>query len=359
MDLYNLLLSNYITYDRLYAMSSKALYGERVDKGEINLFIDINSFTKRIWDMQFDFKNTNVITASLINACAHYRNYFWTRHMCKTNIYLVWGWNFKTYFDYPNYNIHFRKRVATKDQSYSASTPLINSMREQLAFICPYLPQIYFIDGDINEVSVMIYSLASTVVKQNIPNIIVSKDIYSYQLVSYRPSTFVYRPKKSYPNNQLVDSSWVVTKSNLYKAFRYSMGYTQQAPDTLSHRDLSLVLSVSGLTKRHVKGLTTFNRACNIVNQASQLAPPNGLDIYSLNVIMSGELGMNTVTQEGLNIVSIYNILDVAVNCRMMQNTTPISISIKASIIDKYDPNGIMDLANKEFDEYPLELGEL
>lgn len=359
MDLYNLLLSNYISYDRLYAMSSKALYGERIDKGEINLFIDLNSFTKRIWDIQFEYKNDNVITASIINACAHYRNYFWTRHMCKTNIYLVWGWNFKTYFDYPNYNIHFRECVRSKDQSFGIPTSLINSMKEQLKFICPYLPQIYFIDGDINEVSVMIYSLATTIVKQNIPNIIVSKDIYSYQLVSYLPSTFVYRPKKAYSNNQLIDSSWVVTKTNIYKAFRYHMGYVQ-TPDNPNYYDLSLVLSLSGLTKRHVRGITTFNRSCKIINQVNQISlPSNKLDIYSLNIMLSEEFKMNTVTQEGLNIISIYNILDVAVSCRMMQNTTPISISIKESIIDKYDPNGIMDLANKEFDEYPLELGEL
>ena len=98
MDLYDMLFQNYITYDRLYAMSSKALYGERVERGEINLFLDLNSFTKRIWYAfpPYEYKNQNVLVASIINACGHYRQYFWTRHMCKTNIYLVWGWNMNT-----------------------------------------------------------------------------------------------------------------------------------------------------------------------------------------------------------------------------------------------------------------------
>ena len=39
-DLYSTLLGNYISYERLYAMTMPALYGDRDQFGEVNFFIN-------------------------------------------------------------------------------------------------------------------------------------------------------------------------------------------------------------------------------------------------------------------------------------------------------------------------------
>ena len=96
-DLYSALLGNYISYERLYAMTMPALYGDRDQFGEVNFFIDLNSYMKRLLDPRpFGMKADNCIVASVINCCAHYRQYFWTRHQVRTNFYIVYGSNTPT-----------------------------------------------------------------------------------------------------------------------------------------------------------------------------------------------------------------------------------------------------------------------
>ena len=362
MDIYSSLLSNYISYDRLYAMSNKALYGERVDKGEINLFLDMQSFVKSLWsNMPYSYKDDTVVTASIINACAHYRNYFWTRHMCRTNIYIVWGENQQPYFPYVNYNAHLLMKIAAiRQMNISPSDRLISSARESLAFICKYLPQIYYVDGGLNEVSATIYNLVTNgMTKQGIPNIILSKDVYSYQLVTNLPSTFVYRPKKKYINNELVDQSWVVTKSNIFKAYRFAMDYASGISADPEWHEFNIVLALSGMTKRHVRGIYSFNRACTVLNKLKESLPPNGqYTIYDVDVILYSTSGMKCATNDGLSVIDLNNILNVVVNAGMMQNS-PDFIKLKEGLIDLYNPQGIMELSDKEFTEYPLELGEL
>ena len=365
MDIYDFLFQNYITYDRLFALSSKALYGERVEKGEINLFMDLNSFTKRLWGSynQFTFKSMNVLVASIINACGHYRQYFWTRHMCKTNIYLVWGWNTSPYQPYLNYNAHFVERVESFKQMGNSVCSLIEAMIEQLKFLCRYLPQVYFVDGGMNEVSVVIYDLVGEIGK-GLPNIVLSKDVYSYQLVSCLPSTFVYRPKKVFNNGVIIDNSWVVTKTNLFKAFRYDMSYAisnakNPIPDP-HYANLGLVLGISGMRKRHVKGFRNFNDACRFLIKLLPEAGDMKCDIYQLDVAIksNGVKSLTSYGDGGRSVIDIYNILSVEVNAAYLLNS-PEWILMKEGLVDLYNPQGIMEIGDKEFVEYPLELGEL
>ena len=358
MDLYNALLQNYISYDTLFALTHRAIYEiDNIDKSEINLFIDLNSYTKQMFNNpHYEYKNANVLTASIINACAHYRNYFWTRHMCKTNIYLVWGWNTSPYFPYPNYNAHYLQKVQTCEAMDDQSIHLISLMKDQLKFLCPYLPQIYFVDGGMNEAAVVIYSLAREY-SRNLPNVILSKDIYAYQLVVALPITFIYRPKKIFMDNIMHDSSWVVMKKNLFKAYRHEMHYAQSnenkpIPDVY-FANLSLVHSLSGMTKRHVKGICSFNQACRELIRLLPEAAEMKCDVYQLEVAMQ-----QSRKYPLYNPSMIFPVLDIESNANAMIQT-PDWITMKEGITDLYNPQGVMEISDKEFAEYPLELGEL
>ena len=343
MDVYGLLFRNYITYDRLYAMSMKVLHDSSFEDGKktINLYIDLNSFISILFRTPvLEYKDLTVLTASILNACGHYRSYFWTRHMCMTNIYLVWGCNSNPYMSDPNYNYHFLNALLTREDVRR----LIDAMKEQLAFLCPYIPQVYFIDGGVNEVGAVIYTLANDFVRKNIPNVILSKDVYCYQLVSILPSTFVYHPKKVMQDNASADVSWVVTKTNLYTAYRHAMGYSQTKvnPDS---SDFNLVLSMSGMVKRHVKGKMTFNNACKRLMEFKEQFP-SGITVGMLELSYGG----------GTSFVNTINLISPLAAYGFIKQS-PIYIGFSSSLVDRV--GNLREIADKEFTEYPLELGEL
>ena len=358
-DLYNTLLGNYISYERLYAMTIPTLYGDRKEAIEVNIFIDLNSFFKRLWDPRgYSYKADNVLAASAINACSHYRNYFWTRHMIKSNIYLVWGHNMPSHLSV-SYNAHYRERVASASELRGAQE-LLNTNLKALEFLCPYLPQVYFINGDENEVAAIIYTLASN---STIPNIVLTKDVYAYQLVAYCPNTFIYRPKKRYIDQVgLVDESWVVMKKNLYKAMKYEMDYKITA-DAPSHvRYLEYVLALSGLRARHVKGVMTFNRACSTVMSLEEDRPDGLQDIHNFEYTLLFDTPTRCrglgVGQPG-DLVERRNILHVVNTAEILQKTPKYLSMMQNGIQNLYNPQAVMDISNQEFVDYPLELMEL
>lgn len=359
MDLYSRFLNNYIPYDRLFVMTRGA-FGDRIDRGEINLYIDLHSYLNRLWDnVNYEYKNDNVLAASIINACAHYRNYFWSRHMCKTNIYLVWGWNTNPYAQYPGYNKHHLDAI----QAGCTLTPWKDQMlaytKDQLKFLCQYLPQIYFVDGGQNEVAVTIYSLASNgLVKTHLPDVIISKDVYAYQLVAGLPFTFVYHPKSKFMDSHPMNISWVVTKANLFKAYRYAMGYKTEGELILNPTNLRVVLGLSGMVKRHIKGLMSFNQACKQVARVLPEAAERQIDIYQLETALEMNNLPVVSPSDGLSIIDIHNMLDLQWNANLLADS-PTFISMQEGLVDLYNPQGVMEIANKEFNEYPLELGEL
>lgn len=354
-DIYNTLLGNYIGYDRLYTMSMHSLHADRKEDTEINLYIDLNSYLKRIWDTRpYSYKAENVLVASIINACAHYRNYFWTRHMIKTNVFLIWGYNTPDYQPV-EYNAHFRERVATNQQAQE----LLDYTKKALAFLCPYLPQIYFIDCGKNEVSAMIYSLINDRLGTSI---VLTKDVYAYQLVAYCPDTFIYRPKKIHdPNAGIVDASWIVMKRNLFRAMKHEMDYKAIADAPSNVRHLEYVLALSGMRKRHVKGIMTFNRACTTVMTMEEDRPECFDDIYSFENTLLFDCPTRCrgigVKQPG-DLVNRRNMLSVDSAASMLKRD-PAFISMMASIQDLYNPQAVMEINDKEFCEYPLELMEL
>ena len=363
-DLYSTLLGNYISYERLYAMTMPALYGDRDQFGEVNFFIDLNSFTKRLFDPRpFSIKNDNCITASIINACAHYRQYFWTRHGVKTNFYVVYGANCP-----PNmpleYNAHYIERLNTLPDRVSLLQNTIN----QLTFICKYMPEIYMIDGNMYEVSGIMEELMLRIrsnSRMTPPNIILTKDAFAYQLVADNPSTFIYRPKKQFIDGHLVDNSWVVLKRNLYKALAIEMGY-KVAVDFYPNNvgNLGLVLTLSGLKDRHIKGSCSYNKACGVIrfledNESEIISHGlEGLEYYFnspscyFKIPKIAEDINSGVARARFEMLSVNGARNSYAN------------SIYASAIDDamtrlYDPQGVQELANKEFVEYPLELMEL
>lgn len=356
-DLYYALLGNFVSYETLFPISKKLLYDYRGEAPQLDFYIDINSYIKSFWyPRKYSYKNINVLTANLINCCAHYRNYFWTRHTMKTRFFLVWADNIPESKPL-EYNAHYKERVNTASIA-GWQAPMINFTKKALAFLCKYLPQIYFIEGGTNETAGVI----SALIKQNSvpanPKVILSKDAYCYQLVAYHPNTFILRPKKRKINGNSVDASWLVTKTNLFNALKEELGYKQTAvfPSNVQHLDC--VLGLSGLKARHIRGVMTVSKACDLIAAIEQAAPehldsPEKLEMsIKLNPV-DVERGVNPI---GLSITA--NLLDARID-ELAFVSSPLFVEVSKSIVDLYNPQAVMEISNHEYQDYPLELMEL
>lgn len=358
-DLYYALLGNYVSYERMFPLAQKILYDYRAEKGEVDIYIDLNSYMKPLWYSfnTITYKNINVLTANIINCCAHYRNYFWTRHYTKTNFYLVLGSNCPDTKP-PEYNAHYKERVNTAAIA-GWQFPMIEFTKKALGFLCKYLPQIYFIDGENFETGGVIYTLIERHPERNaIPKVVLSRDAYCYQLVAYCPNTFLLRPKKKRDNGTMSDLSWLVMKENLYDAMRVEMGYKRDMsnPGYVSHLDC--VLAFGGLKARHVRGILPFSRACNLIATIEQQAPEQLDNAEKLEYSIKfnpipAEKGINAA---GLSLIS--NMLDIRMASSDFKQS-PLCVEMDKSIVDLFNPQSIMEISDHEYTDYPLELMEL
>jgi len=213
VDLYQYLFKNYISYDSLFHLNKKAFY-ERSNAESVDIFIDMNSLINDIFTIPFEFSYnaTSVLTSSIINLCAHLRNYYASRHRVWTRFYIVWCWNRPDAARsiIPEYNAH---TIMAQD-SKTIYKSLVEENLKLLDILCPYLPDIFFINGGNYETTTVIIALdeiiGNQIQKKDIPNIIYTRDSYSYLGVSLMPLTFIFRPKK---NNG--DVSYMISKTNL------------------------------------------------------------------------------------------------------------------------------------------------
>lgn len=161
---------------------------------ELNIFVDVYSILKSIFSESHrtDIKDYTAITSGLINLCSHYR-YFFKKLSVKTNFYLV------TSFNICDIN---RKFVAGYNETFfnKSQLPLFNKLAmdnfDLLELLCPYLPDIHFIRSIRNYESAVIISNLIDKYGKNIPNLIISKDLYPLQLCYLHPYTSYLYPIK-------------------------------------------------------------------------------------------------------------------------------------------------------------------
>ena len=157
---------------------------------DLNIFIDVNSIIHALYSEHFrvNVHGFSDIAAGLINMCAHYRSFF-SRLRVKTKFYIVQSLN--------TCEIN-RKFISGYNESFYQKSQLKSSIAarnglEILKVLCPYLPDIFYIETENNwEVSVIIANLIEAI-NDGHPNMIISKDLYSLQLTGYyKNTTFLY-----------------------------------------------------------------------------------------------------------------------------------------------------------------------
>ena len=335
IDLYQYLFKNFITYDSLFALNKRAFY-ERSDANEINIFIDMHSHIKDLFDMRnknnfYKYSSTSVLTSSLINLCAHLRNYYYTRHRVWAKFYIVFAWDRPEYIRnlLPDYSAH---RIMQED-SKTTYKELVEENCRILTTICPYLPGIYFVYGGNYETATVIGTLVLTIGKSGIPNIVYTKDSFEYLAVCNIPLTFIFRPKKY----NGVDSSYLVSKTNLIDSYIEKELKQVKLNLLTDYSKFPEYLSYAGIKSREVHGVLRFKNALNQVSN-------NRTFFFT--------------TDEMNRISALSQAADLQYNMNIFSSTVECS-NIHKALIDLHNPEEVKQINNLYFTEYPLDLDAL
>lgn len=360
----SILYGDYIKYDRLFMLTKHAFYGSPDPGAFIDIFIDMNSMLKPLYrwftnenvhDIVFD--KDNVITSSMLNLVAHLKHYFITRHHVYARCFIVYGDNFPVHprAIYPSYNQSAYSEYATKIQI----TDRINEAIDVMSILVPYLEDVYFIYDREVETGVLIkaimeYNALSNQEYSKMPKIVYSKDPYCYQLVAMEPYTFLYRPKKAGQE----DASWVVPKSQLYESYALGEAKYSIEPETpiIGVESFSLILSMSGLRCRNIKGVMRFSKAVKTIQKAFDSL----FILPGYNVAF--DLGLDQIIPEGdkkqENIFTIsqnFKAIDLWYNYNMYAMEKGIS-GIQRFMVNLYDPEAIKDINDKYFRNNPIDI---
>ena len=361
--------SCFINYDRLFGLIKHLIY--YLDKCRwVDIYIDMNSVMSQIFIRNYKIFDYNGITSALINMAIHYKEFFKDRFNIEARVFIVYSNNFPSAPRelVPEYN-HRNYLTYINNGELVA---LINHNRELLDLLCKYLDGIYFIQDENQETAVIIKEIIADQArfKHNAlhqrsdnfslyPNIIITKDLYDYQLVAIDSYTFILRPRKVDGE----DKSWCVSKTNLLKAIKKELGANvNNVPDNygiINTGLLSVFFSIAGLKSRNIKSIHTYNKTVEILTTAitnnSILNEYNSDPEYCIEAL--SELSPK-IAENKTDIINRFNAIDLVKN-HGLYKITPSAMNAKSSIIDLISPMSIREINEQFFSMNPIDINKL
>lgn len=352
----DILYGSYIRYDRLFEMTKFAFYG-KTDSNDVNIFIDLYSIFKSIYTKgtNITIKDSYVIASLSINLAIHMRAYFESRHNVYSKIYLIYGGARPIHIISSECPVYNSKNIIMED-SNPHIRQLIADNLELLNLMTPYLHDIFSIVDYENEFSV----IASSIINKGngSPNIVCTRDPLAYQLVAFKPRTFIYRPKK----RGAIDSSWVVTKSTLYNAYRYAeLGLSKQFETKLNVKMFSIYQALSGVKSRSIKSIKNGNAAIGILEDAVEkniFSNGYNASFIMMNPELSPLRFISDSTVPVDEVIKRFRSIDLTFQTSLYE-ANPSSIRASESLINLFNPQEVRNINDKYFTNYPLDLNRV
>lgn len=356
ISIQQLLFNNYIKYDKLTELTNIAYNNSGCE--HLNIIIDMHSLIKQlypIWE-HLMIENQSEIASSIINLCAHLRQFYWSRYRVTTEFYIVYSNNSVSrkscqYFNYDNRN---------RQNGFIDANNLINDNIKILDLICKYLPDIYFINEDNEDSAVVIYTIANMIQnnKLNSTTMVFTRDTYLFGLVGLNNNITVFTPSKS---KTIGDVSYFINSINLYDVYRKECGatLTNKIQIQLNPSLFYYVLSMAGSHSRSITKMTSTNKAIDILKKGI-------LD----SIIPNTNMSLSYLDQSNMNQLLENNNLDYE---KFKNNLFALSVDynslcyinnygttkILESIINLYDAVNLKNINNTFFKNNPLDLNVL
>jgi len=268
-----------VKYARLNYLINEFYAKSTADK--LSIYVDMNSVIKKLYSINewgYHYKDQLELSASILNLCAHYRDFFRSRGV-QTNFFIIYGNNCPAFNELyiKGYNNKFIGDYIKKKDI----TDMVNINKNTLRLITQYIPGIYFFDIGNNEVSAMIDYLLRYTHSAEVPDlesIILTKDILSFQLIPEH-NVKVLRPFKAEE-----DESYIVDNSNLWEIFLTKYRKLSPLHPDLYPGFIQNVLPMSGVRERGMYSILSVTQAINAIYQVIQMP---GLKILENNRLYS------------------------------------------------------------------------
>lgn len=322
-----------------YALMNDLFNNNGIDnnpKQVVNIYINLDMIYKALFNvpndklgliMNCNVNNLFVPITGIINLAAHYGQYFYKNGMY-TRIFL-YGTNLSNN-DYINRGLikHYRSNFNSSIERIPYLRKLINESIPFIKTICEYLDDIYFIDNERLEPSV-IPKVISDRLDKNDMNLIITKDKYEYQYVNQ--GFIILRPKK--------DDSYIITKNNLYDTIVKENNYKVKFPN-INTSFYPFLYSTNGDVSRNImkiRGNSYKTTANAIVKGIEQKIITNDTDnISQLLQILKPDF-RNQV---------YLNYLCTDVNFQSSVSTVE-ELNIKNQIKNKFDNSSLKEINEK------------
>ena len=350
-----ILYSNFIKYDRLKELTLEAFSNS--NSNHVNIFIDMYSMLLGIYEDNVMIEDYSSITSSIINLCAHMREYYRSRHGVSTTIYIIYSepGNSNQEVFCQGYNEVNNGKIRANKKKYD----MVMSNIELLNLLCPYLYDIFFIYKPRFEPSVVIYDIiCKNEVNKNLnPNIIISKSIFAYQIPAMNRNTVLFRPKKKLGE----DISWMVNFSNIYYNYIYKVKHARSdnyySYNKLNSELFSAVLALTGMGDRNIKSSANIKQAGNLLIDA--IDGRLMLNTYNRDpgFLYSAITQYNTLKIAGVTFEHRFKAIDLLFQHSIYMES-PVSKDY-SSIVNLFDDNAVREINDKYFKNAPLDLNSL
>lgn len=343
----HILISNYIKYDRLTELINMEFRNSNYN--EINLFIDAYSMIKSVYGLNpSQFIDKFSIASCIINACAHYRNFFWTRYRVTCKIWVVFSRMDMSILEanafYPGYgNIFTMESNPEMDDMIRKNMDILNTL-------CPYIPDVSFIQSGY-EPGLVFGNIASKY--SSIPNIIISKDPWNLQVVGNLINVYMLRPVKR--NGE--DLSVLINSRNVlqyYASIRKTEYYTSDI--NISSTYISFIIAATRFPERGVKALHSLPSIMKYLSNAIDKKFITNDIIYDIKGLCNDLNRINKVNLKEYEIGLRMNAIGFN-PCMYRYTMSPNADNI--NIVNLHDPDSVKFINETYFSKVPLDLMSL
>lgn len=255
LSLEQLINTSYVKYDVLTKLINQELGNSSAE--EIYIIIDLNSVIKSLNTANLNNIAINPykydLAACIVNMIAHYRRFFKTRYAVYSHFHLVFNPGNETdsgkiCYGYHTPNIQYHDMKTYVYNNIMALNEVLAHISDCCITICNAETGAIIKGIDTND---------------DIPTMLISKDIYNYQLLRNNLIDFILVPRK-YKGE---DSSYIVNHSNVGIYFAEKRNITTPYQFNFLE-NYSLLLSMTMMPERNLKSLVSMNKAVEYLNAA-------------------------------------------------------------------------------------------
>ena len=347
-ELSRVVYTNYVKYDCMNNLINSAYGNIQTPIKTVAVYIDLYSIFKSLYNENIIIEDYIALTSCIINMVAHYRDFF--RRISTNSVFFIINSQNHAFYNtqlVPGYN----DKTYEMFLSNGKITDMIENNHELLNLVCKYIDGVYYLKRN-TESSVIMYDLMCKYDPYNrYAHMVISKDIIPWQLCAIKPYTTILRPKKKDGN----DLSFIITKDTLLPYYM-SRKKNNAIYNGISPELLTLIMGASSCSDRNMKSLCNITKVINtlikLINDGEIINAYNSDSMYVYTKMNNNGLKISPYIAS-----SYFKALDVVHQQLGFMNTLESDYS--AEIVNLRNKQGIQEINNTYFKNYPLDLNRL